>query len=337
MPGVRRVEHAGRRGRAGCEGLSRPPSLSSRRCRSRRSTRRNGSRGRPASASSTVCSAEGSSLARSRSSAASRASASPRCCCRRRPRSRAAVRGASTCRERSRPRRCRAAPTRVDALVDGLWFSAESDVKGIVALIDSVDPDFVVVDSVQTMHDSELGTTPGTVNQVRGCAQQLIEATKRRQTATVLVGHVTKENEIAGPRVLEHAVDTVLSFGGDRHHALRLLRALKHRFGSTDELGLFEMGEQGLIGVPDPERAVPRGSAAGCRRFDRRAHRRRQPSAARRGAGAGGVRGPRRSPPLGSGRRPRPAGVLGRRARAASRGAASRASTSTCRWSVACG
>jgi predicted ATP-dependent serine protease len=68
----------------------------------------------------------------------------------------------------------------------------------------------------------------------------------------VLVGHVTKENEIAGPRVLEHAVDTVLSFGGDRHHALRLLRALKHRFGSTDELGLFEMGEQGLIGVPDP-------------------------------------------------------------------------------------
>jgi DNA repair protein RadA/Sms len=141
---------------------------------------------------------------------------------------------------------------RVDALVEGLWFSAESDVKGIVALIDSVDPDFVVVDSVQTMHDSELGTTPGTVNQVRGCAQQLIEATKRRQTATVLVGHVTKENEIAGPRVLEHAVDTVLSFGGDRHHALRLLRALKHRFGSTDELGLFEMGEQGLIGVPDP-------------------------------------------------------------------------------------
>ena len=141
---------------------------------------------------------------------------------------------------------------RVDALVDGLWFSAESDVKGIVALIDSVDPDFVVVDSVQTMHDSELGTTPGTVNQVRGCAQQLIEATKRRQTATVLVGHVTKENEIAGPRVLEHAVDTVLSFGGDRHHALRLLRAVKHRFGSTDELGLFEMGEQGLIGVPDP-------------------------------------------------------------------------------------
>ncbi len=141
---------------------------------------------------------------------------------------------------------------RVGALVDGLWFSAESDAKNIVALIDQLDPDFVVVDSVQTMHDAELGTTPGTVSQVRGCAQLLIEATKRRQTATVLVGHVTKEGELAGPRVLEHAVDTVLSFGGDRHHALRLLRAVKHRFGSTDELGLFEMGEQGLIGVPDP-------------------------------------------------------------------------------------
>ncbi len=141
---------------------------------------------------------------------------------------------------------------RVGALVDGIWFSAESDVKAIVGLIDELGPDFVVVDSVQTAHDPDLGTTPGTVTQVRGCAQQLIDAIKRRQTAMVLVGHVTKEGELAGPRVLEHAVDTVLSFGGDRHHALRLLRAVKHRFGSTDELGLFEMSEGGLIGVPDP-------------------------------------------------------------------------------------
>ena len=142
--------------------------------------------------------------------------------------------------------------SRVDALVDGLWFSGESDVRGIVTLIDRHQPQLVVVDSIQTTHDPELGTTPGTVTQVRGCAQQLIEVTKRTGTATVLVGHVTKEGELAGPRVLEHAVDTVLSFSGDRHHALRLLRAVKHRFGSTDELGLFEMGERGLAGVPDP-------------------------------------------------------------------------------------
>ena len=141
---------------------------------------------------------------------------------------------------------------RVDALVDGLWFSSESDVRNVVTLIDQHAAQLVIVDSIQTAHDPDLGTTPGTVTQVRGCAQRLIEVTKRTGTATVLVGHVTKEGELAGPRVLEHAVDTVLSFGGDRHHALRMLRAVKHRFGSTDELGLFEMGERGLVGVPDP-------------------------------------------------------------------------------------
>ena len=140
----------------------------------------------------------------------------------------------------------------IGALVDNLWLSTETDVKGIVALLDEVDPDLLIVDSSRRCTTPSSAPPPGTVTQVRGCAQVLIEATKRRQTATLLVGHVTKENDIAGPRVLEHAVDTVLSFGGDRHHALRLLRALKHRFGSTDELGLFEMGEQGLIGVPDP-------------------------------------------------------------------------------------
>ena len=141
---------------------------------------------------------------------------------------------------------------RIGALVDGLWFSSESDVRAVVALIDELDPDLLVVDSIQTAHDPELGSTPGTVTQVRGSAQVLIEVTKRRRVATLLVGHVTKEGGLAGPRVLEHAVDTVLSFGGDRHHALRLLRAVKHRFASTDELGLFEMGEHGLVGVPDP-------------------------------------------------------------------------------------
>jgi DNA repair protein RadA/Sms len=89
------------------------------------------------------------------------------------------------------------------------------------------------------------------VAQVRHCAHRLVQLAKRRAMATVLVGHVTKDGGLAGPRVLEHTVDTVLSFEGDRHHALRLLRAVKHRFGSTDELGLFEMAGTGLVGVPD--------------------------------------------------------------------------------------
>ena len=97
-------------------------------------------------------------------------------------------------------------------------------------------------------------SSPGSVAQVRECAQQLVVEAKRRGVAIVLVGHVTKDGSLAGPRVLEHVVDTVLSFEGERHHALRLLRAVKHRFGSTDELGLFEMTGHGLAGVPDPSK-----------------------------------------------------------------------------------
>ena len=87
---------------------------------------------------------------------------------------------------------------------------------------------------------------------MRGCAQRLVSEAKARGVSVVLVGHVTKDGGLAGPRLLEHLVDTVLAFEGDRHHALRMLRAVKHRFGSTHELGLFEMGESGLVGVPDP-------------------------------------------------------------------------------------
>ena len=169
-----------------CEGLSsRPPSLSSRRCRSRRSTRRNGSPGRRASASSTVCSAEGSSLVRSRSSAASPASASPRLLLAGGGLGRAQrARGVSTCRPRSRPRRCRAAPSGSARWSPGCGSSAESDPsRCIVALIDAVDPDFVVVDSIQTMHDPELGSAPGSVNQVRDSARSgSCEAKERRQS-----------------------------------------------------------------------------------------------------------------------------------------------------------
>ncbi len=112
----------------------------------------------------------------------------------------------------------------------------------------------MVVDSIQTVADHSISSPAGSMVQVRACAQQLTVEAKQRGVAMVLVGHVTKDGALAGPRVLEHVVDTVLSFEGDRHHALRMLRAVKHRFGSTDELGLFEMTGTGLVGVPDPSR-----------------------------------------------------------------------------------
>ncbi len=141
---------------------------------------------------------------------------------------------------------------RLGVLHPRILLLSETSLPDIVRAVEEVAPDHLVVDSIQTVHDPELGSAPGSVAQVRECAHQLVQLAKARAMSTVLVGHVTKEGALAGPRVLEHVVDTVLSFEGDRHHALRLLRAAKHRFGSTEELGLFEMTEEGLTGVPDP-------------------------------------------------------------------------------------
>ena len=140
---------------------------------------------------------------------------------------------------------------RLNALRDDVWLLSEASLTNIVAAIDSVSPTLIVIDSIQAVADPTLGSAPGSVVQVRGCAYRLVQEAKSRNIPVILVGHVTKEGGLAGPRVLEHVVDTVLSFEGDRHHALRLLRAVKHRFGSTSELGLFEMTETGLAGVPD--------------------------------------------------------------------------------------
>ncbi|MDQ3895707.1 MAG: DNA repair protein RadA [Actinomycetota bacterium] len=143
---------------------------------------------------------------------------------------------------------------RLDGLEPRLWLVAETELPAILAHADAVRPDVLVVDSIQTVFDADLASAPGSVAQVRECAHRLVRAAKESGRATVLVGHVTKDGALAGPRVLEHVVDTVLSFEGERHHALRLLRAVKHRFGPTSELGLFEMTDGGLAGVPDPGR-----------------------------------------------------------------------------------
>jgi DNA repair protein RadA/Sms len=141
---------------------------------------------------------------------------------------------------------------RLGALAGNLWLVADTALPHVLEHLSVVRPEVVAIDSIQTVYDPALASAPGSVAQVRHCAHQLVRASKERAMATVLVGHVTKDGSLAGPRVLEHLVDTVLSFEGERHHALRLLRATKHRYGSTDELGLFEMTAEGLAGVPDP-------------------------------------------------------------------------------------
>lgn len=131
--------------------------------------------------------------------------------------------------------------------------ASAGSVRDIIAALDGGrGPDLVVIDSIQTMYLDTLDSAPGTVSQVRGAAQELIGLAKRRGMAVVLVGHVTKEGLIAGPRVLEHMVDTVLYFEGERGHQFRILRAVKNRFGATDEIGVFEMGDRGLAEVPNP-------------------------------------------------------------------------------------
>jgi DNA repair protein RadA/Sms len=130
--------------------------------------------------------------------------------------------------------------------------SVETEIGVILHHLDAARPALAIIDSIQTMSDSQLDSAPGTVSQVRACATHLARFAKGTGVPIVLIGHVTKEGSLAGPRVLEHIVDTVLYFEGDRQHVYRLLRAVKNRFGSTDELGIFEMQEGGLIGVENP-------------------------------------------------------------------------------------
>lgn len=128
-----------------------------------------------------------------------------------------------------------------------------TNASDIAASMDGADkPDIMVIDSIQTMFLPSLDSAPGTVSQVRATAQELIRAAKNNQVALLLVGHVTKDGAIAGPRVLEHMVDAVLYFEGDRSHHFRILRSVKNRFGATDEIGVFEMVEAGLAEVPNP-------------------------------------------------------------------------------------
>lgn len=141
---------------------------------------------------------------------------------------------------------------RLGATADGVHVISTTDLAALLDAVVAVLPGILVIDSIQTIADAAVGSAAGTTVQVRECASSLVRLAKSTGIAVLLVGHVTKDGSLAGPRALEHVVDTVLSFEGERHHCLRLLAATKHRFGATGELGVFEMGERGLVGVTDP-------------------------------------------------------------------------------------
>ncbi|MBR4068704.1 MAG: DNA repair protein RadA [Clostridia bacterium] len=145
---------------------------------------------------------------------------------------------------------------RLNVRQDKLFVLAENDVESILEKCVGMSPDVLIIDSIQTMVSEDSGSAPGSVSQVRQSAGAIVRYAKESGTATFIVGHVTKEGSLAGPRVLEHMVDAVLYFEGDRQHEYRLLRAVKNRFGSVNELGVFEMRTEGMVPVPNPSETL---------------------------------------------------------------------------------
>jgi DNA repair protein RadA/Sms len=141
---------------------------------------------------------------------------------------------------------------RIGALHERLYLAAETELSAVLAHVEAVNPTLLVLDSVQTVRSPAVDGTDGGATQVRAVASALTAVAKSRGMTTILVGHVTKDGAIAGPRALEHLVDVVISFDGERHSTLRLVRATKNRFGPADEIGCFEIGDGGVVGVPDP-------------------------------------------------------------------------------------
>lgn len=139
---------------------------------------------------------------------------------------------------------------------ENLYVLAETDLSVINEIVAEVKPDVLVIDSIQTVYSPNVESAPGSVSQVRETTSGLMKIAKKGEIATLIVGHVTKEGAIAGPRVLEHMVDTVLYFEGERHNTYRVLRSVKNRFGSTNEIGIFEMKEEGLVEVLNPSEVL---------------------------------------------------------------------------------
>jgi DNA repair protein RadA/Sms len=141
---------------------------------------------------------------------------------------------------------------RIDALADNLLLAAETELGAVLGQVEQANPALLIVDSVQTIASADVEGSAGGTSQVRAVAAAIIALAKERNIPVLLVGHVTKDGGIAGPRVLEHLVDVVCQFEGERHARLRLLRAVKNRYGPTDEVGCFELGERGIVELADP-------------------------------------------------------------------------------------
>ena len=152
---------------------------------------------------------------------------------------------------------------RLGEFSDGLLLLCETNLEIIEDTIRSVKPDITIIDSIQTMYREEISSAPGSVSQVRESTNVLLQLAKGLNVSIFIVGHVTKEGTVAGPRVLEHMVDTVLYFEGDRHASYRILRGVKNRFGSTNEIGVFEMKEEGLVEVKNPSEFMLSGKPEG--------------------------------------------------------------------------
>ncbi len=145
---------------------------------------------------------------------------------------------------------------RIGKLQSNCYILTETSTQNIFRQIEELKPEFVIVDSIQTLYSSVYESAPGTVSQIRGCAGELLRYSKETATPVLMIGHITKDGSIAGPKVLEHMVDTVLQFEGDRHHIYRIVRAVKNRFGSTAELGIYEMQGAGLTEVANPSQLL---------------------------------------------------------------------------------
>ncbi len=148
---------------------------------------------------------------------------------------------------------------RLNIYSDGLYLQAETDLEDVLASTRQLKPDILIVDSIQTLYNSELSSAPGSVGQVKECTMSLMQLAKGEGVTVFVIGHVNKEGSIAGPKVLEHMVDCVLYFEGERQLSYRILRAAKNRFGATNEIGVFEMGDQGLSEVPNPSEMLLTG------------------------------------------------------------------------------
>ena len=152
---------------------------------------------------------------------------------------------------------------RIGVAADGLYLLAETRLSDILDAVEELKPDILIVDSIQTLYNENNDSTPGSVSQVKDCTMSMMHLSKSQGVTVFVVGHINKDGAIAGPKVLEHMVDSVLYFEGDANTSYRILRAAKNRFGSTNEIGVFEMGERGLTEVPNPSQMLLDGKPAG--------------------------------------------------------------------------